>query len=302
MKTRFGSKYVATVLLALLVLVPTSLSYAKNQKGERFEKFKGLVEKAYVKVGDLVERIQGIEGIDLSELAALIEPFEGFTDVESYLVGIIDVESAKEAMITLRRLYGELHTFLGESDVDTESGAKALGLLTAINRTYERINRLRNVVDQISAEGVPYVGWVEGNLSYAEGNLTAALVALELTPPNMEWATGNKTQANKNIQQAFAALRLIANWNNQWRVESFLRGIVKSYERTEEMLERAEGQGIDVEELKALLQVVKEDIEGVRSIDWDGIKDAIEEINAIKEGIKEIRQALAELRKGGPGE
>jgi ATP phosphoribosyltransferase regulatory subunit HisZ len=112
---------------------------------------------------------------------------------------------------------------------------------------------------------------------------------------------GNLTEARGNISEAFAALRLIGGWTSSWRVESFLMGIRKSVERTRELLERAEKQGLDVSDLKAELVNVEVLIDEAGDLrEEKDIKGAVEKLKEIREILRDIHQELAELRKGGP--
>ncbi|MCW4027680.1 MAG: hypothetical protein NWE76_09390, partial [Candidatus Bathyarchaeota archaeon] len=133
----------------------------------------------------------------------------------------------------------------------------------------------------------------------AEGNLTEAYESITVHN-NVGWAEGNLTEARQNISDAFAALKSLSEWTNAWRIESFLMGIRNSVERTREMLERAKGQDIDVDDLLRQVDSVEDDIDNARNERArKNTRAAIRYLEAIREKLKNVHRGLAQQRKGG---
>jgi len=309
------TKSLACLLLVATVMVtvfpPTFQISTRNQSQQtrKAEQFIYLAARAKEKVSELTAFIQQIEdGIEIPEnITQLIE--EANAKLETAQTEL-NVTLAKEAMQIYRKVFGQLHTLLGEGGVDTETHEQAEGLFVAINRTYERIARINDTITQIierfedlDPEVQTYLSWVEGNLTEAAENLAKAENALLLEPPNVVWAAHNLTEANKNIKEAFAALRKVAGWTDFWRIENFLRCInrtrervheaLKTRERVHEALNRAIRQGKNVTALLESLGYTDENGDG--SVTDDFLRHVQNLINSAGDEQGTARNAIKDL-------
>ena len=308
------SKYVGVSLLALLVLtlVPVSMSFAEKQEEKRVEKFVEITAKAKDKVDDLLAHmgIEHIEDLGNDELSsAYYEALGNLTSAKSKtLSGQEAVEKAKKAMIAFRWIFSQLHALSGEEGADTEIGERARGISVAIDRAYERIERIKDVNETYLTMYPPNEtinGWILANLTAAETNLAKANDSIVLYH-NVLWAEGNLTEANQNISEAFAALKSLANWASSWRIESFLMGVKNSVDRTLELLE---GAGVDLNHTVFelgyqddngngdFLDDFLEDIEGNLTATRGFRRAGGKEIKQAIRKIKHVRQMLMEVRK-----
>jgi len=323
------TKSLACLLLVATVMVTVFSSTfqisARNQSQQtrKAEQFIYLAARAKEKVSELTAFIQQIEdGIEIPEnITQLIE--EANAKLETAQTEL-NVTLAKEAMQIYRKVFGQLHTLLGEGGVDIETHEQAKGLFVAINRTYERIARINDTITQIierfedlDPEVQTYLSWVKGNLTEAAENLAKAENALLLEPPNVVWAAHNLTEANKNISEAFAALRQIAGWTDHWRIENFLRCINRTRERVHEALNRAIRQGKNVTALLESLGYTDENDDGsvtddfLRHIqnlinsaeDEQGTsQNAIKDLNMLRKMLNEVHKEMAKHGvSGGKG-
>ena len=164
MATRLHGKHIITVLLALLVLVPTSLSYALNEEKEekQIEKFIELAEKARDKTETLINityanqtALDAIEAAGLDdELEANLTIFnkavQNITNAEERLA-LGDLEGAMAnatyALEALRDVFKSIHTILTDSGLAKGELIDAQGLLQAMKRALERISRLEEIPD-----------------------------------------------------------------------------------------------------------------------------------------------------------
>lgn len=280
------------LLLATLIatLVPFStVVYAQNQD----EKFKKIAEQAKEKVDELGALIGDALGIPWpSGFPADIQDAYGVASSDLATGDYKDAMKACREVFKMLNIYAEAEGLVFERGV----GGKAQGLFVAIDRANETIARIEDVVGQIQSDNdvETFIEWVNHNVTEAKDDLSEAVVALELEPPNIGWAEGNLTEARKNISEAFTALRLIAGWTSFWRIESFLQGVKKSVQRTLELLERL---GIDVEELLGTLEYTDEDGDGKILDDFlDNIESRLDEAR-VKAKAREIKDATAILRE-----
>jgi len=307
------SKHLVGLILAA-TLIATLVPFSAMVYAQTKEEAKGFIktaEQAKDKADELMEIMKN-EGLPIPEdtMKRYDEGVGNLTAAEAELEKdepdlSLAVELAKKAMEAFKEVYEELYTLLEGAEVMTASDEdeKAKGMFVAIDRAREKIDRIENVTERITStpEIQTFLDWVDGNLTFAKANLTEAETALKLPTPNIEWVVGNLTEARENISDAFAALRLIGGWTSFWRVESFLMGIRKSVDRTRELLERAEKQGLDVRALMDKLKGVEALIDEAGDLRKAGdIKGAVEKLNDIREILRDIHQELAKLRKGGP--
>lgn len=296
--SKFRTKYTGIALLTLvaLSLVPISASYADKQD----DKFEQIALHAKQKVDELGALIGETWPDYLDE--------EGFEEIKTayeaaeYQLGEENYKDAMKAytdVFKMLNIYAEEHGVTLESSVEEE----AQGLLVAIDRAYERIERIKdanetyfNVLEKDWNETIN--GWILSNLTAAEENLANATAAVKV--PNVEWATANLTMANQHISDAFIALKKLAEWTSSWRIESFLMGIKNSVERTRGMLGQAKEQDVDVDDLLVQLNAAELEIAKARSERAKkNNRAAIEHIKIIRETLKNVHHDLAQRRKGG---
>lgn len=307
--SKFGTKYSGIALLTLiaLTLVPISANLAKDQD----EKFRTFAEQARGKV----EELGGYIGTTFDPAKTWPDYLdeEDFGDIKAALASADSEFGAgnyKNAMKAYREVYTMLNMYAEAERLTLEQGEeeKTQGLLVAIDRANETIARIKdanNTYFELNPLAEPedpreiILAWINANITYAEGNLTEAYEAITLYS-NVGWAEGNLTEATGNTSEAFAALKSLAEWTSGWRIESFLMGIRNSVERTREMLERAKEQDVDVHELLGDLNFAEQGILNARSERAkNNNRAAIQQIQIIRETLRNVHSKLGELRKGG---
>jgi hypothetical protein len=306
--SRFRTRYAGIILLTLitLTLAPISASYAKNQD-ERFKTFaeqaRGKVDELGAHIGDAFDPAKiwpdYLDEEDFGEIKAALDAADSEFNAENY----------KEAMKAYREVYRMLNMYAEAEGLTLEKGVgeRARGLLVAIDRANESIARIKDANDTYFelkplTEDDPreiIITWINANITYAEGNLTEAYESITVHN-NAGWAEGNLTEARQNISDAFAALKSLSEWTNAWRIESFLMGIRNSVERTREMLQRAKGQDVEVDDLLGQLDSVEDDINSARNERArENTRAAIGYLKAIREKLRNVHRGLAQQRKGG---
>ncbi len=303
---------IGLLLLAVIAasLVPMGLVYAQNESESRALNFIRLAEMAKEKTLELQSMVEG-EGITIpDEIIDLIdEADQKLTEAGETM----DVALAEDAMKLYRRAYGLLSDLLTDEEYED-----VFSLRIAIERAYQCIDRLEGIADQIgdddeiSAEVETYLNWVAGNLSLAKDNLTEAVDTLELDPADIELANENLTEAKGNISDAFAALKLVAGWTTQWRMENYVRNVLRFRERIRMRLDDAKRQGADTSELLEDLGYVDEDGDGdidtedylvaiqnqINGARQQVIREASRRLKGIRQEILEVHHRIIQQRKG----
>ncbi len=302
-------KRTITVLLILLALVPTSLSFALNEEKEekKIEKFIELAERARDKTETLInityenETAMGIIDDDIDLYDAFMANVSLFDDAvqnityarENLAVG--DYESAianvTYALEAFRDIFKAIHIILRDSGLAKGELIDAQGLIQAMKRALERIDTLEEI------EGLPE----EAGLLLEEArlylNISAAIEDLQLGKVNQ--TAHNKTQANKLISEAHRIFKKTAGELNAKRMEKYLRTIENLYDRLLRQVEKAIDQGLGADDLNETL------VEDIRPIideaqyqygqeDYPAalaqLEDARTELEGVEEGLKDLRQ------------
>ena len=267
--TRLASKRVITVLLALVVLVPTSLSYAQNEetKEKKVEKFIELAEKARDKTETLINitcanqtALDAIADAELDdELEANVTRFnkavQNITNAEERLaLGDLDgaVANATYALEALRDVFKSIHVILCNAEVSKGQLIDAQGLLQAMKRALERIDKLEEIEDlPVETE------WLLGNATLYL-NITTAIEWLQLGLVNQ--TAHNLTMANKLIADAHKALKDAAKEMKTKRIRHYFEVMNKTCERLRRQINKLDDPG----GLLARLNQAEEDIKQAR--------------------------------------
>jgi len=304
-------KYIGMALLTLvmLTLVPLSISYAEKpdeHKEKRAENFVELAERAGEKVGNFLDLIYAnetaietitIAGLD-DELARNKTLFEtwGMGNLtkakDSLEAGEYEyaVANATQALSIFREVFKALNTILADSEVQRGQLIEAQGLIEAMKRALERIEKLREIApDEISTI-----------LESAEKYLNITTAIAWLREGRVNETAWNKTQANQLISLAHSLLRKKAEELNVKRIRSYLTVIENFHERLDRVVDKAIERGlVGAEDLKEELEDVKPLVDDARSLFEAGdYSAAITKLTQARSMLKEIEQDLPHLSQG----
>jgi len=261
----------ALAALALSSLVLPLSGYAVKEDQAKAEKFLEIAERAHEQALMLIGRASE-RGVNVTEANRLVAEGESLLNQtkDFFVAGNYTgtLQRAREAQERFRDAIRALEG--GVEEAEDEGVAK--GLLTAISRAEERIQRLRNVVENLTmtSENSKFFDWVEGNLTEAQENLDGAKDVLGGRPLNASRAAGLLAGANKYIEDAHKALKGIGDWSVAWRAENFIKGMRKQ-------LEKIEGQLMahELGEIEGLIRSARGKIlSGDKKGALDDIKDA----------------------------
>ena len=297
-------KRTITVLLVLLALVPTSLSFALNEEKEekKIEKFIELAERARDKTETLINitsenatAMQAIEDEGLlgefeDSLTLFDKAAQNVTNAQERLVAG-DLEGAianvTYALEVFRDVFKAIHIILRDSGLAKGELVDAQGLIQAMKRALERIDRLEEI------EELPDEAFLLLEEARLYLNITAAIEDLQLGKVNQ--TAHNKTQANKLIAEAHKALKKTAAEMNTNRIRNYFKIMNNTCERLRRQvgkLQNSEELEEDLDEAQLLINQAKE------TFDDEGYSDAFkEQLEDARDALEDIEQRLKAQRR-----
>ncbi len=316
-----GSKIITIFVLAAILVVtavPSSLTSAfsvQNVKDEKVEKFIDLAEEAGQKVGNLIDNIYVNEtALDIIEAEGYRSDLEG--NVSLYYKGLENVTNAyssfengdyegaianaTEALRIFREVFKSLNIILEQSGIRKGELVDAQGLIVAMQRALERIERLRELLDDPEALEL---------LDEAEACLDIETARTWLLEGRVNETAHNLTKANHFIAEAHKYLKLKAREINRVRVMNFLEQADRIMEQLMNRLRSARNKGFNITEILQTFGCRNEEEfrEGIRNIiqsirgKIEEFKNIIQDLNALFQRIREMNQQLARIEGNGNG-
>ena len=283
-----GSKHIATVLLALLVLVPVSVSYAGNQ---RVEKLVELAERAKDKTQVLINmtylNTTAITAIGNAGFKDQLDANVSDFDEAAHNITVYqDVANLTLALGVFREVYKSINRILAATPgVQKGQLVDRQGLIQAMTRALDRIERLEEIGNLPDA-----TKWILGNATLFL-NVTRAIELLQVGM--VEEVTYNKTQANKLISLAHSTLQKKAGELKSQRIRSYFNIVEKLYNRLLRQVDKLE-DGEGKTNLLGNLSTANGHIGNA-----EGVEDeqALGELVAARNILEEVEQGLKEQRR-----
>jgi len=303
------------VLLATVIMatVPSSgMVYADIQSREerKAEKLIELADRAGQRVDNLIRLIFAnatanqtiIDAGLMDELKANVTLFnEGVGNLTKAYDALEDgdyqgaIANATDALRTFGEVFKALHIILEQSGVQRGRLIDAQGLIQAMQRALERIEKLREIMPEDAEEALRLLDTAEQYL-----NVTAARAWL--LEGRVNETAHNLTQANRLIAQAHQYIKNQARETNRIRIRNFLRGAEQVQERIMERLELASRKGLNVTAILESLGYANETefrqalhnmtVTALKKI--EDIRKALQDLRAIGETLRDIDRALSE--------
>jgi tetratricopeptide (TPR) repeat protein len=201
------------------------------------------------------------------------------------------IANATNTFKIFRQVFVALHAILSESGVSQGGLVDAQGLIEAMERALERIEKLRQM--NLTME-------VQAKLSNAAAYLNIETARIWLQEGRVNEVVGNLTQAKRLINKTCKLLKEQAREMLMTRMRNCLNGLEKARERIMERLRFAENQGVNVtemleqmgyqnmEQFQQRLQAMIDEAEQ----NMGQIKNAIQSMNSIGEILREIDHGL----------
>ena len=305
------SKIAIVIILATVIVMAAPASAAMfygQSESVKAEKIAELADKAGQKVENLIELLYVNEtALEMIENATLLDELEG--NVTLFDEGTANVTAAYEALEAedyegaianatqalenFREVFKSIHIILYESDVQKGQIIDAQGLLVAMERALERIERIRELLNNTSTEALEL-------LDNATNYLDIDTARLWLLDGKVSETAYNLTQANHLISEAHQYLKNQAEQGNSIRIRNYLRCMERIRERIRENLELAGNEGIDISTVLESLgyQNVTEFTQALQNMaenaqeKMDEIRNAIKDLQEISRTMREMDKAL----------
>ena len=307
----------ASALLALaLVLSAVAIAQAHAQapawapadEVQRAQQIVRAAECALFKVKSFVNSIMQNESVksrleglglmdDLQGNASLLEQAEALVTEakESLAAGNYTgaMVCAVEAMRICKDVCRNVHKILELAGLEIETSERpevqAQGILVAVNRSLERIERLKALVEGLK---LPQVEEIKEKLSKAEGLLDIDEIKGLLSSGNVSEAAHGLAEANKLIGQAYGLLHSTAKERIVERMERYRAKIRERFEGiVNNMSEEELGQAIrrlgflDVGKLKKFIDDLIEQARGIAKVRTD---EALQKLREARDKLKEL--------------
>jgi translation initiation factor 2B subunit (eIF-2B alpha/beta/delta family) len=297
---------IATIAILAIILVSTgsvSAMFYGQSPERRAERIYEIADSAGQRVADLIDLVYVNETVlELIENATLLEALEN--NVTRYNEGMQNVTNAYDALEAedyegaianatqalhiFREVLRSIHVILRDSEVQRGQIVDAQGLLVAMERALERIERLRDLLPENATVALALLDEATNHLDIDEARLW-------LLDGNVTETAHNLTQANQLIAQVHQLLRDQAKRLNTWRINNFLRGIHRTRERLRVRFWAAYHEGVDVD-------AVLEDLGYQNMTDFtqtiqNKTESALEKIEDIKDAIQDLKEVGRILRE-----
>jgi len=208
------------------------------------------------------------------------------------------IANATEALGIFGEVFKALHIILDQSGVQRGRLVDAQGLIQAMQRALERIERLREIIEAMQEDCEEALELL-GNATLCL-NITAARVWL--LEGRVRDVAHNLTEANGLIAEAHKCIQNQARETNHIRIRNFLRGAEHVQERIMERLELASRKGLNVTAILESLGYANETefrqalhnmtVTALEKI--EDIRKALQDLKAIGETLRDIDRALSE--------
>jgi hypothetical protein len=304
-----ASKVAIVIILATVIVMAAPASAAMfhgQSESVKAEKIVELADKAGQKVENLIALVYVNETVlEMIENAFLLDELEGnatlFDEGTANVTAAYDaleaedyegaVANATQALEIFREVFKSINLILYESDVQKGQIIDAQGLLVAMQRALERIERLRELLPEDAAEALEL-------LDNATIYLDVDTARLWLLDGKVNETAYNLTQANHLISDAHQYLKAQAEQGNLMRIRNYLRVMERIRGRIRERLELAGNEGIDIDAVMQSFgyENTTEFEEAFQNMTENAQENMGEIKNAIK-GLKDFGQTMREMDK-----
>ena len=266
--------------------MPTSVSYAENQRVEKLIELAGRAkEKTEILINMTYLNQTAMDAIEYEGLLGELEANVTLFNEAAYNITVYhDVANLTLALGVFREVYKSVNRILAATpEVQRGQLVDAQGLLQAMTRALDRIERLREI-GELPDEAIEAMSYL---------NITQAI--LDLQDGMVEETVYNLTQANKLISEAHKALKKTAAEMNTHRIRNYVKVMNNFCERLGRQVEKLEDSP-KKEELQKTLGDVADLVTGAETV--DELEVARNMLEGVEQGLKEQRRAEKGNGKG----
>ena len=245
------SKVTAIAILASIILATTPLMLlAQGQiQTAPAQQIVTLAERAAQQIQNLIDMINADEDV-IAQIGTVGLTYEFDEKVMLFATGLGNLEAAQtalanseyedtvdsaiEALSVFREVYSSIHVILKTTDLQKGDLIENQGLLEAIIRELQRIDRLREILPDGTPQDILKL------LDDAEALLNEARTSL--LDGDVTVARSAFLEAKQNISEVYQYLKAQAEESNTWRLNNYCQGL---QERIQERFRYGQDQGVD---------------------------------------------------------
>jgi hypothetical protein len=301
------AKYAATLILLVTIIFATvpslTISAAYLQKPEKkAENYVALADKAKEQVQNLIDLIYAnATALEKINEAGLTEALEGNVTLFNQGVGNLTaahdalnatdyegaIANATSAFKIFRQVFIALHIILDKSGVPKGQLVDAQGLIEAMERSLERIEKLKEL--NITEE-------VQEMLDNATVYLNIETARIWLQEGRVKDVVWNLTQANWLIAKANVLIIRNAQIEKiNARMRFYFKGLNQTCERIMGRLHNAEDKGFNVTDM--LEQMGYENMEQFQQHLQEMMEEAEQNLSIIRNAMQNLNRISANLRQ-----
>lgn len=302
---------IAIILVAIVAMAaPASAAiyHGGQSESDKADKIVQFAEKAEEKVENLIDLVNVNQtAFDIIQATfpdewngniTLLD--EGKANVTAANQALLDGDygwataNATQALETFREVLRSINTILNDSDVQKGQLIDAQGLIVAMQRALDRIDRIRDLLDEDATDAFELLD----NAARYRDIDTARLWLLD---GKVKETADNLKQANHLISDAHQYLKDQAEECNEKRINNYLDQMYRARERCREQEQNAGYEGVDVNSVLQSLgyQNMTEFIQKLQNMTQnaqgkDNIQDTINDLREIGQTIREMDLALTQ--------
>jgi len=313
------TRVAAIVILTSIILATTpGMLLAQGQiQITTAQQIVTLAEKAAQQVQNLIDMINADEN-SLTQIEIVGLNYEFDEKVTLFATGLGNLEAAQtalsnseyenamgfamESLTVFREVYSSIHVILETANLQKGDLIENQGLLEAITRELQRIDRLRDILPEETPQEILDL------LADAEGLLKEA--RMSLLDGDAAVARSAFIVAKQDISELYQYLKEQAEESNTWRLTNYCQGL---QERIQERFRYGQDQGVDFTSLlqsfgyqteSQFMEVLQNRIQTAQN--EQNINNALLDCEGISQMIQEMEQSLnQEIYKhqgqNGPG-
>jgi len=291
---------IGSIVLVFLVATfnfITILSSAEKIQIKRVEKFIEIAEKAKEKAENLLYLILSskvAEKFDQTKINEVKANFNlGAEKLDNAKNNLLNenleyaIGNATEAFQIFREVFKTLHSMLEEAGYGLGDVTNASGLITAMDRALQRIERLREIIPEDSQE-------INELLNVAEEYLNIEEAIKLLSQGKINETAHRLAEANKLIAQAHKLLKNKAQQLNVKRLKGFINAIENFYKRLERKITKFGNEILQnkLTDAKTHITLAKE------KFGQKMYSEALSELITARILLEEVELGLKQLRHG----
>jgi len=299
----------AILASVIMATAPVSAIYGQSQiQASPAEELVKLADKAEQQVKNLIDLVYANEtALQKIEDVGLLDELEGNVTLYDEGVGnltaahdaleVADYEAAvdyaTEALSIFREVFSSIHMILEDAGLQKGQLVDNQGLLEAMTRQLQRIDRLREILPEDAPEEITQL------LDDAEALLDIDAARALLLEGNAEEVISNLQEAKGLIAQVYDYLKEQAEESNAWRIYGYCERV---RERIRERFRQGNQTGVDFTDVleslgyqseNQFMETLENMIQAAQGKSGD-FKNALQDLEAIGQMVQEMDQALTQ--------